>query len=291
LISVQLAGGLGNQLFQYYLGQYLHLMKEVPVSYILPTIEKSHPQSSIIFFFPDEKYVGNQSQTGVVSRGFLKISKSSQFAKKILLPIVKEYSSDRTGMDHLVSKVSTKSRISGYFQTGFYFDYCINNGVNKPKLLNTSIWYVENSKIFKEEKPASIHLRFGDYLKHRQTIGNLNEQFYLQALENLMERKSYKSIYCFTDDLKKSFKMLQNSKFIKNIKFIDPPNNSSPSESLLLQSEAAGHIISNSTFSWWAANLSTQECVIAPKKWFFGMDDPEELFPSNWILQESRWEK
>jgi hypothetical protein len=93
LISVQLAGGLGNQLFQYYLGQYLHLMKEVPVSYILPTIEKSHPQSSIIFFFPDEKYVGNQSQTGVVSRGFLKISKSSQFAKKILLPIVKEYSS------------------------------------------------------------------------------------------------------------------------------------------------------------------------------------------------------
>ena len=55
-------------------------------------------------------------------------------------------------------------------------------------------------------------------------------------------------------------------------------------EDLYLMSLCQHFIIANSSFSWWAAWLSTNvnKIVVAPKKWFATEADPLDLIPENW---------
>ena len=49
-------------------------------------------------------------------------------------------------------------------------------------------------------------------------------------------------------------------------------------------------IISNSSFSWWSAFLSKEaSLILAPRKWFKGIQDPKDLLPPEWITLESDW--
>ena len=49
-------------------------------------------------------------------------------------------------------------------------------------------------------------------------------------------------------------------------------------------------VIANSTFSWWAANLSINDSLIlAPNKWFRSAPDPADLVPPNWKLIDTGW--
>ena len=47
-----------------------------------------------------------------------------------------------------------------------------------------------------------------------------------------------------------------------------------------------GHIIANSSFSWWGAWLSDSDKVIAPSEWFKGSDnehlDISDVIPDSW---------
>ena len=56
-----------------------------------------------------------------------------------------------------------------------------------------------------------------------------------------------------------------------------------------LMREFGGYIISNSSFSWWAAFLrrNHESLVCAPSPWFQGMNNPELLIPEDWIKVNS----
>jgi hypothetical protein len=44
-------------------------------------------------------------------------------------------------------------------------------------------------------------------------------------------------------------------------------------------------VTSNSSFSWWAAYLSSPKpsLVIYPTPWFTGINEPQNLIPESWI--------
>jgi hypothetical protein len=96
-------------------------------------------------------------------------------------------------------------------------------------------------------------------------------------------------VWVISDEIAEA-KILLQSILPLQTKWVNPPANASPVESLVLMSHASANIIANSTFSWWGAMLNPGSVVtVAPQKWFRGMDDPIDLYPSHWILVPSVW--
>jgi hypothetical protein len=106
----------------------------------------------------------------------------------------------------------------------------------------------------------------------------------------LRDRGNLFQIYIFSDDIQAAKDLLHLSVPSDTV-WIIPPIESNSVESLLLMSKAKSIIIANSTYSWWGAALKQEKLdVVAPKKWFRSMDDPQDLYPPQWHLIESSWE-
>jgi hypothetical protein len=74
------------------------------------------------------------------------------------------------------------------------------------------------------------------------------------------------------------------------VQFAESPENY-PEEDLMLMSQSDALIMSNSSFSWWAAQLGNRsKIVVCPTKWFRDIMDPEGLIPPEWNQWESQWE-
>ena len=111
----------------------------------------------------------------------------------------------------------------------------------------------------------AIHFRFGDYLTYgNETLGGTNivlpEQYYLNAINHIKNISEYK-VVVVTDDV---------DNFGERLSIIKDKIIVSESEimdfQILLNADLL--IISNSTFSWWAAYLNKkQPKVFAPEFW------------------------
>jgi hypothetical protein len=107
----------------------------------------------------------------------------------------------------------------------------------------------------------------------------------------LRERGITYPVHVFSDDIIEAKKMLSQL-LGEHVTWVEPPLESYPAESLLLMSKAKVNIIANSTYSWWAGALNTNNnLVLAPKSWFKNMLTPEYIYPPEWIQIESHWEE
>jgi hypothetical protein len=64
-----------------------------------------------------------------------------------------------------------------------------------------------------------------------------------------------------------------------------PPPGTKPLEILLAVSKTDALVMANSTFSWWAGVLGSQEnrLVVAPRPWMTAERDTHDLFPDDWM--------
>ena len=55
-------------------------------------------------------------------------------------------------------------------------------------------------------------------------------------------------------------------------------------------SNATNMIMSNSTFSWWAAYLgSNKSVIVAPSKWYNNNLFSSEIYLNDWVTVEPKW--
>jgi len=131
---------------------------------------------------------------------------------------------------------------------------------------------------------VAVHVRRGDYLRP-DTYENFGrfctKEYYIKAIDEIKKRLPEAKFYFFSDDIdyvKAEFP-------IEGASFVDWNKDSDSWQDMYLMSRCKNHIIANSTFSYWAAQLSVNNnenhIVIAPKKWYI-WDDPD-IFPENWI--------
>jgi hypothetical protein len=126
---------------------------------------------------------------------------------------------------------------------------------------------------------VSLHVRRGDYLNLQlsDTHKNQSQKYYQDAM---LEFEGYRPVV-FSDDIewcKENMTWLNNNHpepvFMSYDHFTD----------LCLMSLCNGHIIANSSFSWWGAWLGGGKTV-APKEWFgpSGPKDWKDVYCEDWI--------
>jgi hypothetical protein len=171
--------------------------------------------------------------------------------------------------------------LKGYFQSEKYFQDA------QEEILFLFGLDESDARLRKNMETVSVHIRRGDYLSLSQIHRVLPIDYYKRAIENFPNAKRF---LFFSDDIdwvvqnETEFCIPKTSNF--EICMIEDELDAF----LEMQSCGAGHIIANSSFSWWAAYLgfyasNENKKVVAPAVWF-GPDGPSDtfdIFLRDWI--------
>jgi hypothetical protein len=283
MITCNISGGLGNQLFQ-----------------VFTTINTAYKYNIRFWFQYKEGYSHRSSYWNTIFKNlqnylYLKYPKNLIKQKiykeinfhynEIILPVIND---NETVILH------------GYFQSNKYFNeyfeiiyYFLDIDNEKLKQKQKYMEYIDF------EKTTSIHFRIGDYKKYPSIHPLLNIEYYIQSIEYLIVNEKIKTgdtiLYFYEatkeeEDLNIIKYNIEHLKIkFNHIQFIDIHNfELTDWEELLIMSLCNSNIIANSTFSWWGAyfNLNENKTVIYPSIWFgknAQKNNTKDLFPENWI--------
>ena len=295
ILEVEIAGGLGNQLFMFYAGLYFGKALNKEVTYNISDfsrIAQIHPGHNLkTLGFLDGYKTTTKRSTGTDQ--ILERLKVQRIYSRLLLAVTnnhmsKEFSSKELGYVDANQIPLNVSKIKGYFQTWRYFSSLREKPIlNVGLITNQTKWFQERMQQAKNEGPRAIHIRKGDYLQSKnRRIGVLAHSYYKSYIDKIDDDSR---VWIFTDSPQL---VLEEFGYLKDkVEIVTPPSNSDPIESLLLLSMASEIMISNSTFSWWAAQIANENTKIyAPSKWFESENDPKDLIPEHWPKIESQWE-
>lgn len=143
--------------------------------------------------------------------------------------------------------------LHGYFQSYKYFD-------DFEEFIREQLTPKDHEDYPELTNICSIHVRRGDYLKLSDFHTNLDISYYEEA----MRVSGFNQFIVLSDDpdwCKKAFAKHSNVK-------VSEKSDQYTDFNMMISTE--GHIIANSSFSWWGAWLdpNPEKVVIAPKKWF-----------------------
>jgi Glycosyl transferase family 11 len=127
--------------------------------------------------------------------------------------------------------------------------------------------------LFQESRAAFVHVRRGDYLQNPTLHWLQSPEYYEEGMKLVGADKWV----VFSDDL--DWCREQSCFQRPDLQFIDEKDEVTALR--LMASCTQGAVISNSTFSYWAAILGDIECVVYPKKWYG--DSTPVLFPEGWM--------
>ena len=290
-LEIQIAGGLGNQLFMLFAGlffaDYLGKNAAFDVS-DLRRIKKLHPGRNLVdlglldgypvsdksSFFADSPRFRKFLNGGLVGGNADRWIHRKTFRPKEFGYVAPELIPEDT------------KRLRGYFQTWRYVTQL--NGFSRVKAVIESAvspWALNMGEELESTSPLCLHIRRSDYvLSKNRPIGLLSLEYFAE----IAFRYPSESIWIFTDSPNefKEIDLVLKSK----IQIVNPPKGSDHIDSLYLMSKAKSLAISNSTYSWWAAMITRPETqIFAPRKWFRSLSDPIDLIPISWTAIESQW--
>jgi len=130
--------------------------------------------------------------------------------------------------------------------------------------IKTAVLKKSSQNFSKENGHLAVHIRRGDYLKPEfsNSIGVLSKQYFQQAIKMVLDTNEIHRTIIFTDQPEHE----DVQQFGKDID-MEIRCNANKYDDLVEMMCCSHIIISNSTFSWWAATLGfglNSECVWAP---------------------------
>lgn len=182
------------------------------------------------------------------------------------------------GFDARWAELVAPITLSGHFQSKRYF---ADSWTGLTKRLKTvfqpSAWYLQQRDLLTAIGPhISVHVRHGDYLTHPR-LGVLPASYYQSALQKAQLAHSRDMPLVLHSDSPPTAKFMLQETGIRIAHSVNPKPDARPIEKLLLASQGQVQILANSTFSWWAGELSDSRDLFTPVPWFKdpGLDTSE----------------
>ena len=289
MISVNILGGLGNQLFQIcaMIAYCINTNRE----FILPYIKLRHADTDRPTYW-NSMFDGLEKYTNV---------NKPEFSNEIILRFHEQhYCQQHNNAIHIDPSIDNVL-LSGYFQSYLYFKneypriYEMLDIDNKKTIITHP--QIDNKE---DERPSiSIHFRLGDYVFKKCCHPVLPLDYYQRSIQYIIDtvpNSIHSRIFVFFEQA--DYDYVSNAvdqfktHFPNTVEFIlmEPEDDW---KQLIFMSKCDHHIIANSTFSWWGAVLSrntidetTNDKVICyPSIWYghiLHFINIRSLFPTNW---------
>lgn len=298
MILVRSMGGLGNQMFQYAFG-YCLAKKNETILKIDDTLllDRSQPHEIVTHRTLDltdvfDIRINMASEKEV--EYFNGKTKYSSFADKIINSIVWRLRrrhliiEKNRKFDKYLLNTSDNKCLVGAWQSEKYFKEI--SGEIK------SIFKFKQPVLFQSQKleediisknSVCLHIRRGDYVSSKlysNVIGALDLSYYSKAIELVSQKLSAPCFYIFSDDLKwckENLLISEDHVFVE-----DEHVGFKAGNYLQLMTLCKNFIISNSTFSWWAAWIGekSESMVVGPINWFKDSNfDSSDILPEHWV--------
>lgn len=295
MIILKLTAGLGNQMFQYAYARSLALENETDFKIDLWWYKNQSKRDTQRTYglsdFNIQEIFAEEKETSFYHSSLYQIY--NKIKKNIDRRILK-----RSDFVYYKPKSVKNAYVEGFWNSEQYFkkyedtirkELSLKTPLGKDALLVSDTIREANSS---GKCTVLIHVRRGDYVLNphaNKFHGVKDTDYFNQALDVLKEKlvgQGKETDICFfvvSDDIAwaKENLMLDGS----STTFISRPE-IKDYEEIHLMSLCQNFIISNSTFSWWGAWLSSNKnkIVIGPKQWVNNPDvDTKDVMPPEWI--------
>lgn len=288
MLTCNLQGGLGNQLFQIF----------ATIAYSLKT--------SQAFFFINQYQLTNERdvKNGATVRysywdtflsGLKPFTKDEGKLPKLDLYFKEQsFQYDPSILLNLLNNQQKVKMLIGYFQSYKYFDVYKKAIFKLIKIeVKQLAMYTIHSPEINFDTTVSIHFRLGDYKKLQDYHPILTSEYYINALNTVLKdrqtNKPLRTVLYFCEDADFD-EVLEKITYLQNVFpdliFSRADNTLDDWQQMILMSLCRDNIIANSTFSWWSAyfNANPTKTVCYPGGWFGAKagHDTSDMFPEDW---------
>jgi len=285
VISCNIVGGLGNQLFQ-----------------IMTTISYAI-RNKCVFIFPYNTHAMNRYTYWDSFLSNLKKFTTNNIQCKYKNIDLQYFQNYNEPVFHYSSIpfFGKSFYLNGYFQSYKYFDTektsifkMIHLEQNQELVKSEFSHYFADSSSDSKEVLVSMHFRLGDYKQLPNYHPVLPIEYYRKSLEYILLKiptTKIKVLYCC--EVEDNEIVLKNISYLteyfssNNLEFVKVSDDICDWKQMIIMSLCHHHIIANSTFSWWSAyfNLYGDKIVCYPSVWF-GISIQNkivtDMYPSSW---------
>ena len=275
MITCNLVGGLGNQLFQIFATISYSLLYKIPFGFLYK-----------------ESLGGRFHNRPTYWHSFL--SSLANFNYESIPPML-PLREQNFMYNELPSPVALKSEnivLSGYFQSYKYFapffsTICklIRLDKQREQVLHEMV------NIYDISNMVSMHFRLGDYKYLQNSHPLVKIEYYKKSIAHITSSTNNPTLsimyFCEKEDNVEVLDKIDTLRIaFPECSFIKAPDNVDDWKQLLMMSCCKHHIIANSTFSWWGAycNSNEDKIVCYPDPWFGPnlKHNVDDLFPDTW---------
>ena len=297
LITTQLLGGLGNQMFQYATGRRLahdHGLKlKLDASILLDHSPGQHHVNrnfDLDLFAIESAFATPIERWRYNAHG---LPRTVRLLRRLVWPLSRRSAGIEASFrfqPELFQRAAPPAYLAGLWQSWRYFQP-IEHVIRRDFTFRQPLppHSAELAESLRQPGSVCVNVRRGDFVSVPKTatcLGFVGLDYYRAATALIQKRFGSQSHYfVFSDDLdwcQRELALLGNQTTFVEDTHVGPKCG----HYLHLMSLANHFIIPNSTFAWWAAWLarSQDKVVIAPAQWFRDTSlDARDLCPPDWI--------